>query len=261
MRRGDGIVDIMGMMRARLAQADGKQRAADNGAGFAEVQPPAPRASLCARRSTECAALLSRNGNSPNLVPMVSTGIRKTATMAEVAMTAIRSPGQRGRTRFSPWIRPTAPSAIATAGVTDARALARDLMSRARSAALGVIGPDHGGPHVSRVALICTAEAGCLTLISDLALHARGVNADPRVSVLIGGTGGRGDPLPHPRLTLRALWLSHAPKAKLYIDFADFHFIRFRPLSGLLNAGFGKAYELDKKDLTLPPDRGDRSSN
>jgi len=82
-----------------------------------------------------------------------------------------------------------------------------------------------------------------------------------------------GDPVIHPRLTLRrlaervtdgaeraALWSIHVPKAKLYIDFADFHFIRFRPLSGLLNAGFGKAYELDKKDLTLPPCRGDRFS-
>lgn len=87
-------------------------------------------------------------------------------------------------------------------------------------------------------------------------------------------TGGKGDPLTHPRLTLRALaervtdgaeraalWSIHVPKAKLYIDFADFHFIRFRPLSGLLNAGFGKAYELDKKDLTLPPCRGDRFSD
>lgn len=85
------------------------------------------------------------------------------------------------------------------------------------------------------------------------------------------GKGGTGDPVIHPRLTLRALaervtdgaeraalWLSHAPKAKLYIDCPDFHFIRFPPLSGLLNAGFGKAYELDKKDLTLPPCRGDR---
>jgi len=158
-----------------------------------------------------------------------------------------------------------------------ARTLTRDLMSRARSAALGVIDPDHGGPHVSRIALAWTAETGCLTLISDLALHARGMNADPRVSVLIGGTGDKGDPLTHPRLTLRALaervtdgaermalralWLSHVPKAKLYIDFADFHFIRFRPLSGLLNAGFGKAYELDKKDLTLLPGRGDRFSD
>ena len=41
MRRGDGILDVMGIMCARLAQADRKQRAADIGAGPAEVQPPA----------------------------------------------------------------------------------------------------------------------------------------------------------------------------------------------------------------------------
>ncbi len=158
-----------------------------------------------------------------------------------------------------------------------ARAQARDLMAEARIAALGVTDPDHGGPHVSRIALICTAGAGCVTLISDLSLHARGMGADRRVSLLIGDTGGKGDPLTHPRLTLRALaekvtdgaeraalralWLRHVPKAKLYIDFTDFHFIRFHPLSGLLNAGFGKAYELDKKDLTLLPGRGDRFSD
>ena len=158
-----------------------------------------------------------------------------------------------------------------------ARALARDLMAGARIAALGVTDPDNGGPHVSRIALFCTAGAGCVTLISDLAFHTRGIGADRRVSLLFDETGGNGDPLTHPRLTiralaemvtdgteraaLRALWLRHVPKAKLYIDFTDFHFVRFHPLSGLLNAGFGKAYDLDKKDLTLLPGRGNRFSD
>lgn len=147
----------------------------------------------------------------------------------------------------------------------DARALARDLIMRARHAALGVIDPDTGAPHVSRIAF-GSINGIPHTLISDLALHARAIRQNPAVSVLIGEPGQRGDPLTHPRLTLQAtarpiargsaehkqkrgLWLETHPKATLYVDFADFAFVELAPLSGALNGGFGKAFALTPADL------------
>ncbi len=148
-----------------------------------------------------------------------------------------------------------------------ARVLARDILRGARTAALAVIDPETGGPYVSRIAFGQLPDGACVTLVSDLAHHARALGADHRASLLLGEPRPRGDPLTHPRLTLRAsarkvadqpergrlrdAWLRLHPKAKLYVDFSDFHFFRFEIDYGHLNAGFGKAYLLDEKDLAI----------
>lgn len=144
----------------------------------------------------------------------------------------------------------------------DARALARDLMNAARIAALGVVHPETGLPHVTRIAI----APGPVTLISDLSLHARALRAKPDASILLGEAPDKGDPLAFPRITLAAKaqfvdrtdpdhtglreeWLKRHPKAALYIDFADFHFVRFQVTGADLNGGFGKAYRLTPDDL------------
>lgn len=149
-----------------------------------------------------------------------------------------------------------------------ARTTARALLTSARTAALAVLEPGSGAPFVSRVAFGLGPEGEPVTLVSDLALHARALRADPRASLLLGEPGAKGDPLTHPRLTLRATadfvaagdparpalraaWLRDHPKATLYADFADFHFIRFTLAGGHLNAGFGKAYALASNDLMV----------
>ncbi len=48
---------------------------------------------------------------------------------------------------------------------------------------------------------------------------------------------------------LRAHYLAQRPKAKLYIDFADFRLVRFDVAGALLNGGFGRAYKLAPSDL------------
>ena len=48
---------------------------------------------------------------------------------------------------------------------------------------------------------------------------------------------------------LRAHYLATHPKAKLYIDFADFNFVGFEVEAGHLNGGFGKAFRLTPADL------------
>jgi hypothetical protein len=143
----------------------------------------------------------------------------------------------------------------------EARALARDLIGAARFAALGVIAPDTGMPMVTRIAVVPGPDAMPLTLISTLSAHTAALDAAPACSLLIGEPGAKGDPLTHPRLTLQAQaepadkhalkahYLRHYPKAQLYYDFTDFRLVRFAPMAGFLNGGFGKAYRLTPGDL------------
>lgn len=146
---------------------------------------------------------------------------------------------------------------------SEAIALARGLMALPH-AALAVTDAD-GTPALSRIAF-GTSPAGPLTLISNLAPHFAALAANPACALLLGEPGPKGDPLTHPRLMLKATatfiaaedparpalrdhWLATHPKAKLYIDFADFAFVRFTLTSAFLNAGFGKAHRLAPETL------------
>jgi putative heme iron utilization protein len=148
----------------------------------------------------------------------------------------------------------------------EAHALACALVAEARFGALGVLAPDTGEPVVSRVAVIW--QAGPVTLISELSDHTRALRADPAASLLLGEPGAKGDPLTWPRISLqgrarfvergsaahdalRATWLERHPKARLYIDFTDFSFVRLAVAEAHLNGGFGKAYRLTPEDLGL----------
>ena len=150
----------------------------------------------------------------------------------------------------------------------EARKIADDLIAQARTAALAVIDPETGAPFVSRIAFGRAPDGGPVTLVSDLALHAQALREDARAALLIGTPGTKGDPMTHPRLTLRVTgsfvadddallpvlresWLSQHPKSRLYVGFADFHFVRFTVLNAHLNAGFGRAYALDRNDLKV----------
>lgn len=151
----------------------------------------------------------------------------------------------------------------------EARALARRLIDGARFGALAVVHPGTGRPHVSRIAVGTDAEGVPVTLISTLSLHTRALHATPEACVLLGEPGPKGDPLTHPRLSLdvvacfvprgpehaalRTRWLAHQPKAALYVDFADFSFVRLVPGGAALNGGFGKAYALTAADLMPQP--------
>jgi len=144
----------------------------------------------------------------------------------------------------------------------EARVLARDLINGAHFGSFGVL--CDGNPMVTRIA-VATDTDGCpITLVSDLSLHTRCLRTHPTASLLLGEPGPRGDPLTHPRLTLAvnatfvektpnrmARYLAHQPKAKLYIEFADFHFVRLTPIDAHLNGGFGKAFRLTGTDLQL----------
>lgn len=149
----------------------------------------------------------------------------------------------------------------------DARNQARALMHTAAHAALAVIDPETGFPSVSRVLIASDADGVPVILVSGLAAHTRALLKDPRASALFGEPG-KGDPLAHPRLTvrcsaerverpsdahdrIRTRFLKRHLKAKLYIDFPDFCFFRLIPLDASLNGGFGRAYILSSEDLVI----------
>lgn len=149
----------------------------------------------------------------------------------------------------------------------DARLLARRLVRSARYAAIGVLEPETGFPFTSRVLTGTDTDGSPVILISSLSAHTGALTADPRASLLFGEPG-KGDPLAHPRITLRtsavriarederhgelrARFIRRHPKAALYADFPDFAFFRMVPESASLNGGFGKAYALDADDLVV----------
>jgi putative heme iron utilization protein len=150
-----------------------------------------------------------------------------------------------------------------------ARAQARDLLARARFGALAFSDPDTGTPGISRIAVGLDAAGGPVTLISSLSTHHAALRQSPLAALMVGEPGPKGDPLTHPRLmirveaqfmdrsdpghaALRDQWLATHPKAKLYVDFGDFGFVRLVPQSAFLNGGFGRAVRLGPDDLVPP---------
>jgi putative heme iron utilization protein len=150
---------------------------------------------------------------------------------------------------------------------TDAEAirLAKTLVRTARYGALAVLEPGTGAPIASRVAVATDLDGTPVILVSALSEHTAAMVADPRSSLLLGQPG-RGDPLAHPRISLRCRadklergrsdqaraerrYLNRHPKAKLYAGFADFSFFRLELEAASLNAGFGRAYRLSRADL------------
>lgn len=146
------------------------------------------------------------------------------------------------------------------------RGLVHALVREATHAALAFQRPGTTLPSVSRIALATDHQGQPISLLSSLSDHSRALQNNPACALLIGDPGPKGDPLTHPRLTLhvtahtiprasekhealRDRYLSLRPKAKLYIDFADFSFVRFDIQDGLLNGGFGKAHRVAAADF------------
>lgn len=154
---------------------------------------------------------------------------------------------------------------------TDSEAIeqAKTLVRTARYGALAALEPASGAPLASRVAVATDLDGMPLILVSALSEHTAALLADPRSSLLLGEPG-KGDPLAHPRISLRCRaerlergtpghaqaerrYLNRHPKAKLYVGFPDFSFFRLEIKSASLNGGFGKAYRMSRADLVTDP--------
>lgn len=151
----------------------------------------------------------------------------------------------------------------AQAAHAEAVADAKRLMRLARTAALATLEPGSGAPLTTLIGVASDFDGAPLFLMSTLARHTQQLAADPRASLLLSEEPGRGDPLNHPRVTLngrvekageprvRARYLQRNPKAKLYVDFADFAFFRLAVETVHFNGGFGRADPLTPDDILI----------
>jgi putative heme iron utilization protein len=109
---------------------------------------------------------------------------------------------------------------------------------------------------------VATASDGApLMLLSNLALHAQNLDADPRASLLIDGTSPVGDPLAGGRVSVggrvmataapddRRRFLARHPGAAAYADFADFVFHRLEPETAHFVGGFGRIVDIAAQHL------------
>ena len=158
-------------------------------------------------------------------------------------------------------VRPTGPRPIDPD--YDAVGEAKRLLRATRAGSLATL-MSGGHPFVSLVNVATDHDGAPILLLSQLALHTRYLDADPRASILLS-QGGKGDPLAHPRLTvigrarrtegetrdrLRRRFLSRHPKSALYADFPDFSFWRLEILGAHLNGGFARAADFDAKAIS-----------
>ena len=144
--------------------------------------------------------------------------------------------------------------------------LTRSLLVNAKYASLGVNDTSSGFPLVSRVAACFAKSTGLFFAGSDLSLHSKSLLQDDKCSLMLGEPG-KGDGLAYARITFvgcasrmlntherrgefREVFVKTHPKAELYIDFLDFGFYPIELERAYLNGGFGKAYHLDKDDLS-----------
>jgi heme iron utilization protein len=140
----------------------------------------------------------------------------------------------------------------------DAKTIAKALLRATRAGTLATLDRNTGHPFASLVNVATDVDGSPLILVSRLSTHTANLERDGRASLLLA-SGGRGDPLAHPRLTvlgtfvvrtaeaeprIRRRFLARHPKSELYAGFADFSFWQMSVASAHLNAGFARAADL-----------------
>ncbi|MDE2789836.1 MAG: pyridoxamine 5'-phosphate oxidase family protein [Paracoccaceae bacterium] len=140
------------------------------------------------------------------------------------------------------------------------------IVEAAAAGTLAVVEDGTDMPFASRVAT-GTASGGRVVLaVSALSRHTRVLLANPNCSLLLGEASTGGDPMAQPRLTLtgrarfidrdsrdhaicRTGFLAGPAGPRHYVDFRDFTFAALEIKSAFLNAGFGKAFDIDPDAL------------
>jgi putative heme iron utilization protein len=137
----------------------------------------------------------------------------------------------------------------------------RRLMRTAVKGALGTIDHETGHPYASLVLVATEPDGTPVLLLSTLARHTKNLGKDPRASLLLDGTGDRGEPLTGDRLTLigearpgsspTALrrFISRHPSAGDYAGFGDFSVYTLRVSGGHFIGGFGRIFTIEAPAL------------
>ena len=148
--------------------------------------------------------------------------------------------------------------------MSDMASAARQIMRRARRAALATIDAATGGPFASLVAVATLPRGEPVILISKLARHTQNIDHDARASLLFDGGGSGPDILADGRVTVTgSLMETDAPEARQrylrrhgeaagYAGFTDFSFFRLDPVDAHLVQGFGRIRTFSAEELLLP---------
>ena len=141
------------------------------------------------------------------------------------------------------------------------------LVGGQRQAVLATVDPE-GLPYTAMVAYAPLPDFSAFLLhLSDLSAHKAHLRARPQVSLMLFQPDrGQGEILAHHRLSLscraqvlgrgsdaeaeaRATYLDRLPGHQLMFRLGDFHLVRLEPWKGFFNAGFGKAFAVERADL------------
>jgi putative heme iron utilization protein len=129
--------------------------------------------------------------------------------------------------------------------------VARDVLHTSRTAALATIDPQSGYPYTTATNIGIEPDGTPYFFAAGLTLHARNMEADPRISLTLAPFG-KGDALTLPRLTLvgkaelidpndvslaRQRYIDRYAKAKLYLSLPDTRFYRLRTEGVQINGG------------------------
>ncbi len=144
------------------------------------------------------------------------------------------------------------------AGLVEARLVLRN----ARTASLGVLDHETGGPLCALVNVAITSQFLPIILTSTLSRHTQCLDRDTRGSLLVTGElPAKGDALTGFRASLtgrfsrraekdvRDSYLAHHPYADVYAGFGDFGFWVMEPLKLYVVAGFGRVFTYDAQEL------------
>lgn len=142
----------------------------------------------------------------------------------------------------------------------EAVAVAHKIIAQSAFAVLGTLSED-GFPYTSLTQII-TQDSIPFLLLSDLSEHTRNITRDNHISVFFDGTDAT-NRMNSPRISLMGsadkveksdfedpFYVQH-PKTKLYYNFTDFNVWKLELERARLNAGFGKAFNLNKNDLAI----------
>ncbi|WP_320200541.1 HugZ family protein [Agrobacterium sp. rho-13.3] len=151
-----------------------------------------------------------------------------------------------------PVITPRTANIESSAGAPfEAVRVARDVLHTSRTAGLATLDPQSGYPYNTATNIAVEPDGTPFFFTARLALHARNIEADPRISLVLAPFN-KGDALTLPRLTLvgkavliadedvplaKARYIARYPKAKLYLALPDTQLYRLH-IEGLqINGG------------------------
>ncbi len=151
-----------------------------------------------------------------------------------------------------PVITPRNAKIEASAGAPfEAIRVARDVLLTSRTCGLATLDPASGYPYNTATNIAVEPDGTPFFFAARLALHARNIEADPRISLVLAPFN-KGDALTLPRLTLvgraelmsdnetplaKARYVARYPKAKLYLALPDTQLYRTRIDGVQINGG------------------------